>query len=139
MQATPFTSSRLPPPYSPLTSTFLHRLALLARPQHHPRDPYYSKLDVSVEACIIHGTNGIDGLFSGKPKRPMAKTIEADAQDPLCNPWCNCQCCFLHIGDVLANDKAWAVCLTTGTMSCSPMSTSLAALMDRQELTSGSG
>ncbi|KAJ7888423.1 hypothetical protein B0H14DRAFT_2562393 [Mycena olivaceomarginata] len=61
------------------------------------QDPYYSKLDVPVlydgwqgekdpqyslpkphssQACIIRGPNGADGLFSGKPQRPKAKTVE---------------------------------------------------------------
>ncbi|KAJ6613971.1 hypothetical protein B0H10DRAFT_2436245 [Mycena sp. CBHHK59/15] len=58
-------------------------------------EPYYSKLDVpilydggkarrillnssvaNIHASIIRGPNGAEGLFSGKAKRPAAKTIE---------------------------------------------------------------
>ncbi|KAJ7760063.1 hypothetical protein DFH07DRAFT_957719 [Mycena maculata] len=69
------------------------------QPGTETREPYYSKLDVpilydewqgeknlahlfrgpcllKIHATIIRGPNGAVGLFSGKPKRPAAKTIE---------------------------------------------------------------
>ncbi|KAJ7124795.1 hypothetical protein C8R43DRAFT_1135473 [Mycena crocata] len=69
------------------------------QPGTETREPYYSKLDVPVlydgwqgskdlntlfrgpallkiQASVIRGPNGADGLFSGKSKRPLAKTVE---------------------------------------------------------------
>ncbi|KAF7324391.1 hypothetical protein MVEN_02645000 [Mycena venus] len=69
------------------------------QPGTDTRDPYYSKLDVpilydnwqgqkdlnsflrgpillKIHASIIRGPNGAVGLFSGKSKRPSAKTVE---------------------------------------------------------------
>ncbi|KAJ6549455.1 hypothetical protein B0H10DRAFT_2128674 [Mycena sp. CBHHK59/15] len=134
------------------------------QPGTNTREPYYSKLDVPVlydgwqgkkdvntlfrnpillkiHASIIRGPNGAEGLFSGKSKRPTARTVErmykihrtvpgAITNSAVLAIWLHsADTQLVEIGNEtginyqilegLATDKARAVgLLRTGTMSC---------------------